>query len=254
MTEGFTGIQTYTSEEEHKHRDAMADKLINTPLPKDQLLSNIGLFIESKYLSRILFMDHMYRQIVDVQGCVIEFGCRWGQNLGLFQSLRGIYEPFNRHRKIIAFDTFEGFPSAALDSKDGDAELIFEGNLATSQDYQQELESILSLHESLNPLNHIKKFELRKGDGSIEFPKYLEENQHTIVALAYFDFDIYKPTKDCLEALAPRLTKGSIVGFDELNDPDAPGETLALMEAIGLPNIRLKRFPHASRVSYFVVE
>ncbi len=54
--------------------------------------------------------------------------------------------------------------------------------------------------------------------------------------------------------IRPRLTKGSVVGFDELNDPDSPGETLALMEVIGLPNVRLKRFPHASRVSYFVVE
>ena len=57
-----------------------------------------------------------------------------------------------------------------------------------------------------------------------------------------------------LEMIAPRLTKGSVVAFDELNDPDAPGETLAVMEALGLNNIRLKRYPHASRVSYFVVE
>ena len=48
--------------------------------------------------------------------------------------------------------------------------------------------------------------------------------------------------------------KGSIVGFDELNDPDSPGETRALMEVFGLNNVRLRRFPHASRVSYFVVE
>ena len=41
---------------------------------------------------------------------------------------------------------------------------------------------------------------------------------------------------------------------DELNDPDSPGETLALQEVYGLNNIKLKRFPHTSRVSYFVVE
>ena len=74
------------------------------------------------------------------------------------------------------------------------------------------------------------------------------------MALAYFDFDLYEPTRKCLEAIRPRLVKGSILGFDELNDPDSPGETRALMEVFGLNNVRLRRFPHASRVSYFVVE
>ena len=70
----------------------------------------------------------------------------------------------------------------------------------------------------------------------------------------YFDFDIYKPTKDCLDLIASRLTKGSVIGFDELNDPDSPGETTALMETFGLRNISLKRYRYASRVSYFIVE
>jgi hypothetical protein len=82
----------------------------------------------------------------------------------------------------------------------------------------------------------------------------LQDNPQTVIALAYFDFDIYQPTFDCLKAIAPRLTKGSVVAFDEVNDPDSPGETLALMDAVGLRNIRLKRHRHASRVSYYVVE
>jgi hypothetical protein len=48
--------------------------------------------------------------------------------------------------------------------------------------------------------------------------------------------------------------KGSVVAFDELNDPDAPGETLALMEVVGLRNIRLQRLRYTSRASFFVVE
>ena len=39
----------------------------------------------------------------------MEFGVRWGQNLITLNNLRGIYEPFNHSRKIIGFDTFEGF-------------------------------------------------------------------------------------------------------------------------------------------------
>ena len=116
------------------------------------------------------------------------------------------------------------------------------------------LPRILEIHESLNPLSHIRKFELCKGDAVDEVPRYLVRHPETIIALAYFDFDIYEPTKKVLEIIKPRLVKGSVLAFDELNDNDLPGETLAVMEVLGLNNIRLKRFPYASRVSYCVVE
>ena len=51
----------------------------------------------------------LYQKILNVHGVVIEFGTRWGQNLALFESFRGMYEPYNHFRKIIGFDTFEGF-------------------------------------------------------------------------------------------------------------------------------------------------
>jgi len=242
-------LRTYENAEEQSKRGELIDLLHKCPIPQDQLLPNLGLFLDSKHLARMLLMDFLYRQIVDVQGVIIEFGTRWGHNLALFSALRGIYEPFNRHRKIIGFDTFTGFPSTSDKDKDWKA-----GQLAVTEGYETYLTRILELHEALNPLAHIKKFELRVGDGSIEFAKYLEESQETIVALAYFDFDIYEPTKKCLELVRPRLTKGSVVAFDELNDLDAPGETLALLEIFGLNQVRLKRFPHASRVSYFVLE
>ncbi len=182
----------------------------------------------------------------------MEFGTRWGQNLAVFAALRGIYEPFNRHRTIVGFDTFQGFPS--VEEEDGSSNLMRPGNLATTAGYETYLSQIMALHEGLNPLSHIKKFELRAGDATVELPKYLESAPHSIVALAYFDFDLYAPTRKCLELIRPRLTKGSVIGFDELNDADSPGETLALMETFGLNAVRLKRFPHASRVSYFVLE
>lgn len=246
------GIKTYESNAEKVARDALEAALFESRLPPGQVISNLGLFLDAKALSRILMMDFLYRQILETEGIVVEFGTRWGQNTALFQTFRGIYEPFNRHRKIVGFDTFEGFPS--LRPEDGGSEMMIEGNLSLTPGYFEFLEELLATHESLNPLAHVKKTALVKGDASVTVPKYLEENKQTVIALAYFDFDIYQPTYDCLKAISERLTKGSVVAFDEVNDPDSPGETLALMDAIGLRNVRLKRHPHASRVSYFSVE
>ena len=38
--------------------------------------------------------------------------------------------------------------------------------------------------------------------------------------------DIYKPTKNCLKAIKPHLTKGSILAFDEPNCKDFLGKQL----------------------------
>ena len=247
-----TDIKHYSSGDEVAARGSLFELFRQAPIPGDQLLSNIGLFLESKNLARILFMDHLYRQIVDVQGVIMEFGTRWGQNAALLSALRGIYEPFNRHRRIVAFDTFTGFPSVAV--QDGESDLMRTGQLTTAPEYEHYLSQVLTAQEALNPLAHIKKFEICKGDATRELPAYLQRSPESIIALAYLDFDLYEPTRKCLEIIRPRLVKGSVVGFDELNDPDSPGETLALLETFGLNNVRLKRFPYASRVSYFVVE
>ncbi len=246
------GIKNYGSAGEEAVRKEFFDHFKECPIPGEQVLSNLGLFLNSKNMSRLLFLDHVYRQIIDVQGVVMEFGTRWGQNLAVFSALRGIYEPFNRHRKIIGFDTFEGFP--AVSAKDGGSDMMRPGNLAVTEHYERYLSKTLELLEKDNPLDHIKKFELRAGDATKQIEHYLNDHPETIVSLAYFDFDLYEPTRKCLEAIRPRLVKGSVVGFDELNDIDSPGETVAVMETFGLNNVRLKRYRHASRVSYFVVE
>lgn len=245
-------IKTLESNEELEIRSNFLNLFKKNPIPSDQILSNLGLFLNSKNLSRLLFFDHLYKLNLDNQGVIMEFGTRWGQNLSILSALRGIYEPFNRHRKIIGFDTFKGFPS--IHAKDGKSSLMRKGQLDMTKNYEHYLEKIMKSQEDDNPLSHIKKFEICKGDATKELKNYLKKNPETIVSLAYFDLDIYKPTKECLKLIKPRLTKGSVIGFDELNDPDSPGETLALIETLGLNNIRLKRYRFASRVSFFVVE
>lgn len=222
-----------------------------SPIPEDQVLENLGLFLNTKNLSRILFMNYIYKQILDVQGIVIEFGVRWGQNLSLFAALRGIYEPYNIQRKIVGFDTFEGFPS--ISDQDGKSDLMESGNLAVSTNYADYLTKIMEYQEKDNPVSHIEKFDIRKGDAVVELEKYLEENPQTIISMAFFDFDIYEPTKKCLELIRPFLVKGSLLCFDELCDKISPGETIALREVFDLSKIKLCRYKYTTKVSYFII-
>jgi len=246
----ISDIITFGPPAEKDRRKAMVQLLRECPIPENELMLNMGLFLTPQTLSRVLFMDFLYRQVIDVQGIVMEFGCRWGQNMSLFSGLRGIYEPFNRLRKIIGFDTFRGFPSVT--SEDGQD--LSEGGYATTPKYELYLNQLLHLQEQENPLEHLKKFEIVPGDVIKTVPEYLSRQPETIVALAYFDLDIYGPTKSCLQAISGHLTRGSVLGFDEINDHSTPGETIALKEILGLDRYSLRRYRYNSRTSYLVIE
>lgn len=243
--------EDHASEKERLVRGNFAELFKNNPLPDNEILHNLGLFISRQTMSRILFMQELYQKIINIHGVVMEFGVRWGQNLALFETFRGMYEPFNHSRKIIGFDTFEGFPS--VHNKDGNADVIALGKLATTKKYTNYLEQVLDYHEQESPISHIKKYEIVKGNLVKTLPIYLDEHPETIIAFAYLDVDLYEPTKKCLELIKDYVVKGSVIGFDELNYPDFPGETSAFKEVMGLDNYTLYRSVHSSASSYIVI-
>lgn len=238
------------SEKDIKRR--FTEMLKSAPLPDDEILDNLGVFLTSKNLSRILFYHEIYKKIINTHGVIFEFGVRWGQTLSLLSALRGIYEPFNRHRKIVGFDTFAGF--VGMSEKDGGLCKTTDGSFSVSEGYQDYLGEIMALQEALNPISHLKKYALIKGDAMEAIPAYLKDHPETLISLAIFDFDIYKPTKVALEAVRPHLFKGSVLVFDELCDDIFPGETIALREVFDVFNLRVQRIPTAARVSYVVLE
>jgi hypothetical protein len=247
MDDDLKNMVCVASRADQERRENLIKLYHSCPIPDREILANLALFQNGPALSRIFFMNELYLKAVPLHGVIMEFGCRWGQNLALFLNLRGIHEPFNFNRKIVGFDTFQGFP--CINEKDGG--LAGVDDFRVTPEYEQYLEQILEVHDSDNPVGHVKKFELVKGDAVVGLRKYLEDNPETIIALAYFDLDLYEPTRGCLELIQDHLAKGSVIGFDELNYPVFPGETLAFKEVMGLRNHRLSRSIY-SRTNCFI--
>ena len=245
-------MRSNISNQEITSLNNLHEALQQCPIPENEFLSNIGLFIDRRTLSRIFFMHHIYQMIIPIHGILVEFGVRWGQNLAIFSSLRAMYEPYNYTRKILGFDTFEGYPS--ISEKNGNDPILKTGNYGVTHDYKNYLDSLLSYHESANPLNHIKKYELIQGDVIETLPQYLSEHPETIIACAFFDLDLYEPTKHSLSLIQDYVTKGSVIAFDELGCDWFPGETLALKESFGLTRFSIRRFPQNNWPSYIVIE
>lgn len=245
-------LQTRASESQFQARKALLDLFNRCPIPTEQLLVNLHLYMRSSVLAKLLYVNELYQKIINIPGVIMEFGVWWGANLALFESLRAVYEPYNYTRKTIGFDTFTGYPS--ISPEDGKSELAAKGAYSVTESYEKYLAELLDYHEQENTISHVKKYELVKGDVNVTIDQYLTKHPETIIALAYFDLQLYEPTKKCLQAIKPHIIKGSVIAMDELNSEEFPGETLAFKEVWGLDKHKIMRSQFLPDRSYIIVD
>jgi hypothetical protein len=222
---------------------------------KDSILNKIDAF--PKYATRqaiakFLTKYEIFKLILQTNGSIVEGGVLHGGGTLAWAKLSSILEPANHTRKIIGFDTFEGFPSIHSNDQHGsDGSLIQTGALKGSA--YEDVMSAISVYDLNRPLSHIQKIELVKGDIAKTCAQYVEDNPHLVISLLYLDVDLYEPTKILLENFLPRMPKGAVIVFDELNAKMFPGETKAVYDVLGLKNLKIERFSFDSYVSYAIL-
>jgi len=246
-----TQLGLRASEQQRENRDTMKRLFEQTPLPTEDLLVNLPLYMRSSVVAKFLWVNELYELIVDRPGAIMEFGVWWGSNLALFESLRAVHEPYNYNRRIVGFDTFEGYPEAR--PEDGDDPLVHTGAYAVPPGHPEHLEQMLGCHERENPMGHIRKHELVVGDATQTIDPYLERHPETMISLAYFDMQLYEPTKACLEAIRPYLVEGAVLAMDELACAEFPGETVAFREVFGLDAQKMRRSRFLPDRTYVIV-
>lgn len=204
-------------------------------------------FATKRSLARFLMKHELFKRILDVNGSIVECGVFNGAGLFTWAQLSNIFEPTNYTRKIIGFDTFEGFPS--VDDKDNTGVMQSKkGDLRGSA--LDQLQMSVEKYDSERYLSHIANIQLVQGDFMQTSTAFLEKNQHTLISLLYLDFDLYEPTKKALEVFLPRMPKGAIIAFDELNCESFPGETVAMLEMLDISAHRLERSPIDPWISF----
>lgn len=221
------------------------------PLP--QRLQNFPRHVRRQDIARFLTKYELFQLALPVHGNIVECGVFAGGGLMSWMHFSSILEPFNHTRRIIGFDTFAGFPGVhEKDTASGSSDHLHAEAFRISGGMKEEIGSLVELHDRNRPLGHIPKVELVAGDACETIPQYVKDHPSLLISLLYLDFDIYAPTKAALEALYPRIVKGGIVAFDELNCPEFPGETTALLEQFDLKQIELRRTHLDPHISYFI--
>lgn len=209
---------------------------------------NFPKFVRRQHTARFLARWEIFKRQLDVKGSIVECGVHQGGGLLGWGHYSAALEPYNYHREIIGFDTFEGFPS--LHGKDGKSEQATIGNFSEEVDIFEDINSSIKEFNKNRFLNNKEKFKLIKGDANFSIPDFLEKNPHTLISLLYLDFDIYEPTVTALKNFLPRIPKGGIIAFDELNNEVWPGETLALLEQFELNKYKLETFTFEPEISF----
>ena len=214
-------------------------------------LENFTKYVRRQNLSKFLVRHELFKLQSNIKGSIIECGVHEGGGLMTWAHLSAIMEPHNYSRKVIGFDTFKGFPGlSSKDLKNFQKKGYFKENYDTYSD----IKSSIKLYDSNRSLNHVEKVILVKGNAEKTIPQFLKNNKNLLISLIWLDFDIYKPTSVALKNLIPRLVKGSVIAFDELNNPMWPGETLAAIENNILSLGKLKCFNFEPNISYLIVE
>lgn len=221
---------------------------------KDSLetrLENFPKYVKRQKLTRLLALYELFKKVLGQKGSVVECGVFRGFGVATWAHLSAILEPNNLTRRVYGFDSFEGFPATAERDKGK-----FTGNVkkgALKSDSLAELKELFAAHDKTRFLGHIPKVELVKGDAAKTIPAFIKDHPHLVVSLLFLDFDLFEPTKVALEHFYPRMPKGSVLAFDELDNPLWPGETTALLQTIGIRSLKIERLDFDPYIGFAVL-
>ncbi|KHD90002.1 MAG: dTDP-6-deoxy-L-hexose 3-O-methyltransferase [Bdellovibrio sp. ArHS] len=222
------------------------------PEPWEKKLENFPKYVRRQNLTRFLALYEIFKRVQPVKGSIIECGVFRGFGTMTWAKLSAILEPVNLTRRIYGFDSFAGFPAVSEKDLNNFSAHVKRGDLYA--DSQEEILKLAEINDSTRFLGHIPKVKLIKGDATQTIPKFIEEHPHLLVSLLFLDFDLYEPTKVALEHFLPRMPKGAVIAFDELDNPLWPGETMAMLEATAQKKLRIERLDFDPYIGFAVID
>jgi hypothetical protein len=244
-------MKSFKTKAEREVGRSLENIFVNSPDTIETKLENFPKYVRRQPLKRFLAMYEIFKMVLRTKGSIVECGVFRGFSLMSWAKLSSILEPENLTRRIYGFDSFEGFPSVTeMDrSAAGDAE---RGDFQGSN--YDELQELIKVYDQDRFLGHIPKIQLIRGDATESIPGFMKENSHLLVSLLFLDMDLYEPTKAALEHFLPRMPKGAVLAFDELDNPIWLGETAALLESMKINHMKIQRLEWDPYIGYVVLE
>lgn len=245
------GEGTQRSEKERESQEKLTRLFEVNRDSVTQKLASFSKYVRRQDITAFLARYEVFKQVLAVKGSVVECGVFRGSGLMTWAKLSAVLEPNNLMRRIYGFDTFTGFPEIAEEDHSGLRETR-PGELR-SESYHELLE-LIEAYDGDRFLGHVPKVHLIEGNATETIPKFVEEHPHLVVSLLFLDFDLFEPTKVALQHFLPRMPRGSVLAFDELDNPAWPGETLAMLDEVGAGRLRIQRLDFDPYIGFAVLD
>jgi hypothetical protein len=220
-------------------------------------MQKYSMHLRADFVARQAAIYELYKMTLDLPGSIVELGVRNGATFYYLARLLEIFGPASRKnpvyadRHLFGFDTFSGFTEIAdQDKSSGNWPEMRVGGVSTYN--KQQFLADFARFQQQSPEG--SRLHIIEGDVCETVPRFVRERPGTVIALLYFDLDVYRPTLTCLEHLYSLVPAGGLVVFDEYGYAEFPGETTAVNEFFQGKNVRFRRFPWAYCPSAYLVK
>lgn len=188
-------------------------------------------YVRRVHLARFLAHYELFKQVIDLPGCVVEMGVYRGPSLLTWAKLMETFCPGDRSRKVFGFDSFKGLQDFnAKDGKPIPSVSKVKGGWSAEQ-VKGEVEELVRIANQDNFIvgnERVKLIQLDITKASLD--AWLEENPGLRISLLHLDVDLYEPTLAALQAFYPKVVTGGVVIFDEYGLMPWEGESNAVDE------------------------
>ncbi len=98
---------------EHEYFAAIEEYFCKSSSTYTEKMHGFPRFVPRQALAHFLARHEIFQRVLKLHGSILDFGIFRGSSFFTWQQLSAIFEPYNHTRKIIGFDSFEGFSPLA---------------------------------------------------------------------------------------------------------------------------------------------
>lgn len=196
-------------------------------------------------LSKILALYELFKKTLGIPGAIIECGVFRGATLIRLATFRDLFSD-PQAKKVIGFDTFDGYPEAILpvDKQARDSFIESAGKSAVSK------KQLLDVFTSKG----ITNIELVEGDIIKTVPQYAARHPDLKISFLYMDCTIYEPTLTALKSFYKSIVSGGLLVLNGYGKEGASGggETRAVDDFFGKSSIYFRKLPFSFSPCYVI--
>jgi len=220
---------------------------------KEHIREYFSKYARRQQVARFLSFYEIFKLTQGVKGCVLDCGTYHGFSAFSWAQFLAIHQPYSYHDRLVIFDTWEGLTEPSEQEKKLAKHNPEMQRGAFGDVSLKEQKRCAELFKWNHPLGHVWDIDFVQGDICVTAEKYIDKHPELLIRILYLDMDLFEPTKAALINFIPRMSKGSIVAFDEAGNSRWGGETRALLEGFDLPQNSLRCFEYEPNMSYMIL-